>query len=157
MPRPDVMIVDTDRNRIRSLRRMLREARSNMTVEEVTQPSQVREAVTNQRPTLVLMHSTFPYLEEDGTGVLEMIQEDFRNANTGIMLVLPISGSMLYRSGSQEGMEMLDMADDLITTDFTSDMIQNMVIEYIDRRAPAFQEAREAAGEPDYAFVSKSV
>jgi len=78
MARPDVMIVDTDRNRIRALRRILREARSNMNVEEVTQPSQVKEAVTRQRPTLVLMHSTFPYLEDDGTGLLELIQEDYQ-------------------------------------------------------------------------------
>jgi PleD family two-component response regulator len=153
MSRPDVMIIDTDRNRIRSLRRILREARGSLTVEEVTQPQQVRAAVAKERPTLVLMHSTFPYLEEDGTGLLELVQEDMRNVNTGIMLVLPVSGSMLYRSGYQDGMEMLELADDLITTDFTSDMIQNMVIDYIDRRAAVRQEARAAAGEPAYAFI----
>ena len=49
MSRPDVMIIDTDRNRIRSLRRILREARSNLTVEEVTQPNQVRAAVAQER------------------------------------------------------------------------------------------------------------
>ncbi|MDF1552707.1 MAG: hypothetical protein P1P84_06565 [Deferrisomatales bacterium] len=153
MSRPDVMIIDTDRNRIRSLRRILREARSNLTVEEVTQPSQVRAAVAKERPTLVLMHSAFPYLEEDGTGLLELVQDDMRNVNTGIMLVLPVSGSMLYRSGYQEGMEMLELADDLITTDLTSDMIQHMVIDYLDRRTVVRQEAREAAGEPAYAFI----
>ena len=157
MSRPDVLIIDTDRNRIRSLRRILREARSDLAVEEVTQPSQAREAVSKTRPTLVLMHSSFPYLKEDGTGLLELVQEDMRNVNTGIMLVLPVSGSVLYRSGYQEGMEILDLADDVITTDFTSDMIQHMVIDYIDRRATVRQEAREAAGEPEYAFVSKSV
>ncbi len=153
MSRPDVMIIDTDRNRIRSLRRILREARSNLTVEEVTQPNQVRAAVAKERPTLVLMHSTFPYLEEDGTGLLELVQEDMRNVNTGIMLVLPVSGSMLYRSGYQKGMEMLELADDLITTDFTSDMIQHVVTDYLDRRAAVRQEAREAVGEPEYAFI----
>ena len=72
---------------------------------------------------------------------------------TGIMLVLPVSGSMLYRSGYQKGMEMLELADDLITTDFTSDMIQHVVTDYLDRRAAVRQEAREAVGEPEYAFI----
>ena len=154
MSRPDVMIIDTDHNRIRSLRRILSEARSNLTVEEVTQPSQVREAVNKGRPSLVLMHTTFPYLEEDGTGLVELVQEDMRNINTGIMLVLPVSGSLLYRSGYQEGMEWLELADDLITTDFTSDMIQHVVVDYLDRHAVR-QEARAAAGEPEYALVSE--
>ncbi|GAB4268729.1 MAG: hypothetical protein Kow0092_22600 [Deferrisomatales bacterium] len=156
--RPDVMIIDTDRKRIKSLRRILREARKDLTVDEVTQVSEVRDAVIRKRPTLVLLHSTFPYLEKDGTGLMELIREDFRASRTGVMLVLPISGSALYRSGYQEGMEILDMADDLITTDFTSDMIQSVVAEYLDRRAAteeAWEAETEAAAKPEFAFISR--
>ena len=101
------------------------------------------------------LHTTFPYLEKDGTGLLELIQDDFRNSNVGVMLVLPISGSLLYRSGYMEGMEMIDLADDLITTDFTSDMVQSVVLSYIDRRAVRAVEVPQAvpATEPSYAFV----
>lgn len=158
--RPDVMIIDTDRNRIKSLRRILREARRELSVEDVTDVARVRETVLGRRPRLVLLHSAFPYMEEDGTGIVELVREDFRSAKAGIMLVLPISGSALYRSGYQEGMEMLDMVDDLITTDFTSDMIQSVVTDYLDRHpetAKAWEAEPEAAREPGYAFVSKSV
>jgi PleD family two-component response regulator len=157
---PDVMIIDTDRKRIKALRRILRDARRNVAIEEITEVKRVKEAIVTRRPTLVLLHSTFPYLEEDGTGLMELIQEDFRNANIGVMLVLPISGSVLYRSGYQEGMEILDMADDLITTDFTNDMIQAVTLDYLDRRAAvaeAVEAEPEAAAEPGYAFISKSV
>ena len=153
--RPDVMILDTDRNRIKSLRRILREARSDLSIEEVTETTGARQAILSRRPTLVLLHTTFPYLEKDGTGLLELIQDDFRNSNVGVMLVLPISGSLLYRSGYMEGMEMIDLADDLITTDFTSDMVQSVVLSYIDRRAVRAVEVPQAvpATEPSYAFV----
>jgi CheY-like chemotaxis protein len=151
--RPDVMILDTDRNRTKSLRRILRESRRDVSVEEVSEVKSAREAILSRRPALVLLHSTFPYLEQDGTGLLELIQDDFRNSNIGIMLVLPISGSLLYRSGYQEGMEMLEMADDLITTDYTSDMIQSVVCDYLDRRATATERVPEAVGTPEYAFV----
>lgn len=152
--RPDVMILDTDRNRTKSLRRILREERKDLVIEEVSEVRRARESILSRRPTLVLLHSTFPYLEEDGTGLLELIQEDFRNSNIGVMLVLPISGSLLYRSGYQEGMEMIDMADDLITTDFTSDMIQSVVCGYLDRHAVKVPETeRVPVGEPEYAFV----
>jgi len=156
--RPDVMILDTDRNRAKSLRRILRDARRELSIEEVSEVKGARQAILARRPTLVLLHSTFPYLEKDGTGLLELIQEDFRNTNIGIMLVLPISGSLLYRSGCQPGIEMIDMADDLITTDFTSDMIQSVVLEYVDRRAVALETEPAAATEPNFAFVpSKQV
>jgi DNA-binding NtrC family response regulator len=157
--RPDVMILDIDRNRVKSLRRILREGRKDLSIEEVSEVKSARQAILSRRPTLVLLHSTFPYLEKDGTGLLELIQEDFRNTNIGIMLVLPISGSLLYRSGYQPGMEMIDMADDLITTDFTSDMIQSVVLEYLDRRAAAALETEHAgATEPSFVFVpSKQV
>jgi DNA-binding NtrC family response regulator len=156
--RPDVMIIDTDRKRIKALRRILREARRDAAIEEVTELKKVRQAILTRRPTLVLLHSAFPYLEADGTGLMELIQEDFRNTKTGVMLVLPISGSVLYRSGYQEGMEFLEMADDLLTTDFTSDMIQSVVFDYLDRRAAAQEaEAEATAGEPEFAFISKSV
>ncbi|MHB8763561.1 MAG: response regulator [Deferrisomatales bacterium] len=152
--RPDVMIVDTDRSRVKSLRTILRDGRKDLTVEEVTDVAKVRDAILSRRPALVLLHSTFPYLQEDGTGLLELIQDDFRNVNVGVMLVLPISGSLLYRSGYQPGMEMIDMADDLITTDFTSDMIQSVVCSYLDRRAARAEVAEEVpAGEPSFAFV----
>ncbi len=151
--RPDVMILDTDRSRTKSLRRILKEAKRDVSVEEVTEVKSAREAILSRRPTLVLLHSTFPYLEQDGTGLLELIQDDFRNSNIGVMLVLPISGSLLYRSGYQEGMEMLELADDLITTDYTSDMIQAVVCDYIDRRATVQERATEAVGTPEYAFV----
>jgi len=151
--RPDVMILDTDRTRTKSLRRILRDARRDVQVEEVSEVKNAREAILSRRPTLVLLHSTFPYLEQDGTGLLELIQDDFRNSNIGVMLVLPISGSLLYRSGYQEGMEMLEMADDLITTDYTSDMIQSVVCDYLDRRATAAEHVTEAVGAPEYAFV----
>ena len=153
--RPDVMIMDTDRNRIKSLRRILREARGSLNIEEVVEPKGARQAILTRRPSLVLLHTTFPYLEKDGTGLLELIQDDFRNNKVGVMLVLPISGSLLYRSGYMEGMEMIDMADDLITTDFTSDMIQSVVIGYLDRKAaqPATVTEGAPATEPSYAFV----
>lgn len=152
--RPDVMIVDTDRNRIKSLRRILREARAQLMVEEVTDVRSVRESILTRRPVLVLLHSTFPYIEKDGTGLMELIQEDFRNTNVGIMVVLPISGSLLYRSGYQEGMEMIDLADDIITTDFTSDMIQSIVLGYLDRRAVRQEMAETArAVQPELAFA----
>jgi len=151
--RPDVMILDTDRNRSKSLRRILREARRDVTVEEVAEVKGVRQAILSRRPALVLLHSTFPHLEQDGTGLLELIQDDFRASHIGVMLVLPISGSLLYRSGYQEGMEMLELADDLITTDYTSDMIQSVVCDYLDRRATAEEPATEAVGAPEYAFV----
>jgi len=151
--RPDVMILDTDRSRTKSLRRILRESRREISVEEVSEVQSARDAILSQRPSLVLLHSTFPYLEQDGTGLLELIQDDFRNHKIGIMLVLPISGSLLYRSGYQEGMEMLEMADDLITTDYTSDMIQSVVCDYLDRRATAKEPVTEAVGTPEYAFV----
>ena len=153
--RPDVMIMDTDRNRIKSLRRILREARGSLNIEEVVEPKGARQAILTRRPSLVLLHTTFPYLEKDGTGLLELIQDDFRNNKVGVMLVLPISGSLLYRSGYMEGMEMIDMADDLITTDFTSDMIHSVVIGYLDRRAaePATVTEGSPATEPSYAFV----
>ncbi|MBI5446498.1 MAG: hypothetical protein HY900_35445 [Deltaproteobacteria bacterium] len=88
---------------------------------------------------------------------MELIQEDFRNANTGLVLVLPVSGSLLYRSGYMEGMEMLDMADDLITTDFTSDMIQSLVLGYLDRRAVAEPQPAEPELAPSYVFSTKPV
>lgn len=151
--RPDVMILDTDRSRTKSLRRILTEAKRDVSVEEVTEVKSAREAILSRRPALVLLHSTFPYLEQDGTGLLELIQDDFRNSNIGVMLVLPISGSLLYRSGFQEGMEMLELADDLITTDYTSDMIQSVVCDYLDRRATVKERATQAVGAPEYAFV----
>ncbi|MBE0618271.1 MAG: hypothetical protein IH608_10140, partial [Proteobacteria bacterium] len=89
--RPDVMILDTDHSRTKSLRRILRESRREVSVEEVTEVKSAREAILSRRPALVLLHSTFPYLEQDGTGLLELIQDDFRNSNIGVMLVLPIS------------------------------------------------------------------
>ncbi len=150
--RTDVMIVDTDRKRSRALRRILKDTGRNLKVEDVTETANARSRILSSRPTLVLLHSAFPYLEEDGTGLLELIQEDFRNVNIGVMLVLPISGSLLYRSGYQEGSEMLEMANDLITTDFTSDMIQSVVCEYIDRQAEKVaQEAVE--GDPEFIFA----
>lgn len=157
--RPDVMIIDTDRKRIKSLRRILKDARREVSIDEVTELKKVREAIVTRRPTLVLLHSAFPYLEADGTGLMELIQEDFRNTKTGVMLVLPISGSALYRSGYQEGMEYLELADDLLTTDFTSDMVQGVVCDYLDRRAAAAQEAEAevTAGAPEFAFTTKSV
>src|SRR5512137_2811082 len=141
--RPDVMILDTDRNRTKSLRRILRESRSDLLVEEISDAGSVRESILTRRPSLVLLHSTFPCPDCDGdnTSLLELIQ----HTNLGVMLVLPISGSLLYRSGYQEGMEMLEQADDIITTDFTSDMVQSVVIGYLDRRAVR-QEATEAVG-----------
>ncbi len=151
--RPDVMILDTDHSRSRSLRRILQEAQRDVSVEEVTEVKNAREAILSRRPTLVLLHSTFRYLEQDGTGLLELIQDDFRNSNIGVMLVLPISGSLLYRSGYQEGMEMLEMADDLITTDYTSDMIQAVVCDCLGRREAAKERVPEAVGTPEYAFV----
>ncbi|MDW7708858.1 MAG: hypothetical protein SCH98_00175 [Deferrisomatales bacterium] len=151
--RPDVMILDTDRSRSKSLRRILQDGRQDVRVEEVAEVASARGAILSRRPALVLLHSTFPYLEGDGTGLLELIQDDFRNSNIGVMLVLPISGSLLYRSGYQEGMEMLEMADDLITTDYTSDMIQSVVCDYLGRRAAATESVVEAAGTPEYAFV----
>lgn len=152
--RPDVMIVDTDRSRVKSLRTILRDGRKDLTIEEVTDTAKVHDAILSRRPTLVLLHSTFPYLHKDGTGLLELIQDDFRNVNVGVMLVLPISGSLLYRSGAQPGMEMIDMADDLITTDFTSDMIRSVVGGYLDRRAVKAEATEEVpAGEPSFAFV----
>ncbi|MBI5014666.1 MAG: hypothetical protein HZB55_04150 [Deltaproteobacteria bacterium] len=158
--KPDVMIIDTDRNRIKSLRRILREAKGDLSIEEISEVREVHDAILTRRPKLVLMHSTFPYLQPDGTGLLELIQDDFRNTNTGIMLVLPLSGSLLYRSGYQEGIEMLDMADDLITTDFTSDMVQSVVLGYLGRRE-AMEKATvpeaEPARAPSYAFTSKPV
>lgn len=151
--RPDVMILDTDRSRTKSLRRILRDGGREISVEEVTEVRGAREAILSRRPALVLLHSTFPYLEKDGTGLLELIQDDFRNTRIGVMLVLPISGSLLYRSGHQEGVEMLELADDLITTDFTSDMIQSVVCQYLDRCAAVPEPAAEPAGAPEYAFV----
>ncbi len=152
--RPDVLIVDTDRSRAKSLRAILRDGRQNLSIEEVSEVGKVHDAIVGRRPTLVLMHSTFPYLKKDGTGLLELIQEDFRNVNVGVMLVLPISGSLLYRSGAQPGMEMIDLADDLITTDFTSDMIRSVVCGYLDRRAVKAEEPEEVpVGEPSFAFV----
>ncbi len=152
--RPDVMIIDSDRNRTKSLRRILRDARKDLTIEEISEARGAREAILTRRPTLVMLHSTFPYVEKDGTSLMELIRNDFRNTNVGVMLVLPISGSLLYRSGYQEGMEMLEMADDLITTDFTSDMIQSVVTSYLDRRAvPVAEVEPEAVVEPSYAFV----
>jgi len=151
--RPDVMILDTDRSRSKSLRRILRDGRRDVTVEEIAEVRGAREAILSRRPALVLLHSTFPYLEQDGTGLLELIQDDFRNQKIGVMLVLPISGSLLYRSGYQDGMEMVELADDLITTDFTSDMIQSVVCQYLDRCATAPERAAEPAGTPEYAFV----
>ncbi len=151
--RPDVMILDTDRNRSKSLRRILRDGRREVSVEEIAEVRGAREAILGRRPALVLLHSTFPYLEQDGTGLLELIQDDFRNQKIGVMLVLPISGSLLYRSGYQDGMEMVELADDLITTDFTSDMIQSVVCQYLDRCATVPERATEPAGTPEYAFV----
>ncbi len=154
----DIMIIDTDRNRVKQLRRILTEARKDLRIEEVTRVEGCREAVLQQRPALVLLHTTFPYLEKDGTGLLELIQEDFRTTRTGVMLVLPMPSYMVYRTGYQEGIEILDMADDLITTDYTSDMIQNIVLSYLERKA-ALDAAYEAeqAGVPEYAFVPKQV
>ena len=154
----DVMIIDTDRNRVKQLRRILTEARKDLRIEEVTRVEGCREAVLQQRPALVLLHTTFPYLEKDGTGLLELIQEDFRTTRTGVMLVLPMPSYMVYRTGYQEGIEILDMADDLITTDYTSDMIQNIVLSYLERKAAldAAYETEEA-GVPEYAFVPKQV
>ncbi len=158
--RPDVMIIDIDRNRTKSLRRILKEARAEMTIEEVSEVRGVRQEIMNRRPSLVLLHTTFPYIEEDGTGLLELVQEDFRNVNTGIILVLPVSGSLLYRSGYMEGIEILNMADDLITTDFTSDMIQSVVMNYLDRH-PAAEKVRaeeaQPALAPSYIFTTKAV
>lgn len=151
--RPDVMIIDTDRDRIKSLRRILREAKGEMSVEEVTEPRSAREAIVTRRPRLVMLHSTFPCLEPDGTGLLELIQDDFRNTNVGIMLVLPISGSLLYRSGYTEGMEMLELADDIITTDFTSDMVQSVVVGYLDRRSVREVAEPVPVAKPELAFA----
>ena len=151
--RPDVMIIDTDRDRIKSLRRILRDARGEMLVEEVTDTRSARESILTRRLKLVLLHSTFPYLEQDGTGLLELIQNDFRNTNVGIMLVLPISGSLLYRSGYMEGMEMIDLADDIITTDFTSDMVQSVVVGYLDRRAVREVAEPVPVAKPELAFA----
>jgi len=111
-----------------------------------------RQAILARRPTLVLLHSTFPYLETDGTGLFgahpgglpEHQHRDYARA--------AISGSLLYRSGCQPGIEMIDMADDLITTDFTSDMIQSVVLEYVDRRAVALETAR-CCDRASFAFV----
>ena len=150
--KPVVMIVDTDRNRRKALRRILKEGRMDATIEEVSQVKQSREAILRGRPTLVLLHSTFPYMEEDGTGLLEFIKEDFRNSRIGLMMVLPISGSLLYRSGYQEGSEILEVADDLITTDFTSDMIQSIVSEYIERRT-AVATVTETVEETEYSLA----
>ncbi len=158
--KPDVMIIDADRTRTKSLRRILKDAREALTIEEVSEVTGVREAILSKRPSLVLLHTTFPYLEEDGTGLLELVQEDFRNVHTGIILVLPVSGSLLYRSGYTPGIEILNMADDLITTDFTSDMIQSVVLNYLDRR-PAVEkvwaEEAQPALAPSYVFTTKAV
>lgn len=151
--KPVVMIVDTDRNRRKALRRILKETRMDVAVEEVSQVKQSREAILKSRPTLVLLHSAFPYMEEDGTGLLEFIKEDFRNNRIGLMMVLPISGSLLYRSGYQEGSEILDVADDLITTDFTSDMIQSIVGDYIERRIAAVAVVSEEVEGAEYTLV----
>ncbi len=154
----DVMIIDTDRNRSRSLRRILSRARQGLRIEEVHDVAECRAAVLGRRPTLVLLHTTFPYREADGSGLMELIQEDFRTTRTGVMLVLPIPSTLVYRTGYQEGVEILDMADDLITTDYTSDAIENMVFAYLDRQE-ARDAAWEAAGEtvPEYSFVTKQV
>ncbi len=156
----DVMIIDTDRSRARHLRRILTEARKDLRIQEVAEVKGCRDAVLSQRPTLVLLHTTFPYMEEDGTGLVELILEDFRTTRTGVILVLPMPSYLVYRTGYQEGMEILDMADDLITTDYTSDMIQNMVLEYLERQAArdaAYQAQTESETAPEYAFVSKQV
>ncbi|GAB4256621.1 response regulator [Deferrisoma sp.] len=154
----DVMIIDTDRSRVKSLRRILTEARPELRVDEVTQVAGCRDKVLQKRPSLVLLHTTFPYLEEDGTGLLELIQEDFRTTRTSVILVLPMPSYLVYRTGYQEGIEILDMADDLITTDYTSDMIQNMVLTVLDQKA-ALEAAWEAEpqGVPEYALVTKQV
>ena len=148
--RPDVMILDTDRNRTKSLRRILRESRSDLLVEEISDAGSVRESILTRRPRLVLLHSTFPAPDGDCASLLELT----RHTNLGVMLVLPISGSLLYRSGYQDGMEMLDQADDIITTDFTSYMVQSVVVNYLDRRAVR-QEAAEVVGavQPELAFA----
>ena len=147
-----VMIVDTDRKRVKALRRILRECSTDVNVEECNKVSSARDSIVSCRPDLVLLHSAFPYMEEDGTGLLELIHDDFRNSKTGLMLVLPISGSLLYRSGYQEGSEIIEMADDLITTDFTSDMIQSVVSDYLDRRVAA-ETVTESVEAGEYAFV----
>ncbi|NOY45940.1 response regulator [Deferrisoma camini] len=154
----DVMIIDTDRSRVKSLRRILTEAKPDLRIDEVTRVDGCRDAVLQKRPSLVLLHTTFPYLEEDGTGLLELIQEDFRTTRTSVILVLPMPSYLVYRSGYQEGIEILDMADDLITTDYTSDMIQNMVMTVLEQKAALEAEwEAEVQGVPEYAFVTKQV
>lgn len=152
--KPVVMIVDTDRSRRKALRRILKGASVDVKIEEVHKVSHSREAILKGRPTLVLLHSAFPYIEDDGTGLFEFIKEDFRNSRIGLMLVLPISGSLLYRSGYQEGSEILDLADDLITTDFTSDMIQSIVGEYIERRVAAEAPVAEEVHVGEFTLAS---
>jgi PleD family two-component response regulator len=157
--RTDVMIIDTDHTRAKSLRRILRQGRPSIEVEECTDCGQALQRVRDRRPSLVFLHSTCPY-GDDGRSLVEQIREDSWSSKVGIMMVLPISGSALYRSGYQEGAEVLDLADDLITTDFTSDMVQGLAYEYLDRRAvaeKAWAAEAEGATEPGYAFISKSV
>ncbi|MBI5446499.1 MAG: hypothetical protein HY900_35450 [Deltaproteobacteria bacterium] len=48
--KPDVMIIDTDRSRIRSLRRIVLDGRSELTVDEVADPHGAREAILGRRP-----------------------------------------------------------------------------------------------------------
>lgn len=163
--RPDIMIIDTDRQRTKSFRRMLRRARPQLSVEECSDCQTVHDTIIDRRPTVALLHSTFPYTAEDGGGLLEELEHDFRAHHTGVILVLPISGSLLYRSGNQEGLEFLDMANDLVTTDFTEDMVCSVVLGCLDSRLAAetervtaietATEPVEATMEPAYSFVSK--
>ena len=51
-----------------------------------------------------------------------------------------------------EGSEILEVADDLITTDFTSDMIQSIVSEYIERRT-AVATVTETVEEAEYSLA----
>lgn len=163
--RPDILIIDTDRKRTKSFRKMLRRSRPQLSIEECSDTKTVHETIINRRPTVALLHTTFPYTSEDGGGLLEELQHDFRAQRTGVILVLPISGSLLYRSGNQEGLEFLDMANDLVTTDFTDDMVCSVVLGCLDSRMAreaervaeieTATEPVEATREPAYSFVQK--
>ncbi len=155
--RSEILIIDTDISRIKSLRKVLRDARPDVEVDEISEVRKARDGILMRRPMVVLLHSTFPYIEEGGRGLLELIQEDFRNSAVSVVLVLPLSGSLLYRSGYQPGMEMLDMADDIVTTDFTSDMIQSVVMAQLDRRQSeekAYAVEGQTVSERRFAFVA---
>lgn len=156
--RLDIMIVDADRDRIKSLRKVLRDARPGITIDEISEVRKARNTIINERPRVVMLHSSFPYMEEDGTGLLEVIREDFRSSAMKVVLVLPLSATMLYRSGYQAGSEMLDMADDLVTTDLTSDVVTSVVLGQLDRTAAAEAVvAAEEVTERRFAFARAKI